>query len=296
MGRHRHAATARRIRQLFTSGLSSTRRAILFAEIEQCDACASVYRRYHTLEMALTGRSEGLSPFANERLREGLLSGVTEEVAPDARRGWGLKLGLAGAGALAAVLVLMLALPQASLAPHRVPVSGRDSFRPAEYIAAKGYPANALSDVGIRVFQVAKSGDTVSENRVLSIHDILTFTYTFAKPHRGYLALFGVQQTGDVLWYYPDYGGDASIPIEGDTIDEPLGDGIDLSVNHYPGWLRIVALFSETPIDVAAIEGSIEMLRSSGGDPIESLRALPDNRYGTSSVQYTVLLDIGGEK
>jgi hypothetical protein len=296
MGRHRHAETERRIRQLFTSGLNPTRRAFLFADIEQCDKCAGVYRRYHCLEMALTGTTDGLSPFANERLRETILSAVAEDVVPELRRGWILKLGLVGATAFAAAFVLIIALSPGSRATHRVPVSSRTPFRPVEYIAAKGFPPNALSDVGIRVFQVAESGDTVSENRTLSIHHILTFTYTFAKPHQGYLALFGVQETGDIRWYYPDYGGNASIPIEGDAIDEPLGDGIDLSVNHSPGWLRIVALFSESPIDATAIEGSIEMLRASGGDPIETLRALPDNRYGTSSVQYSLMVEIRSER
>ena len=39
--------------------------------------------------------------------------------------------------------------------------------------------------------------------------------------------LFGLQEASDeILWYYPDFGQGESIPIVGDRVDEPLGDGI----------------------------------------------------------------------
>ena len=201
-------------------------------------------------------------------------------------------VGAAAMAAGGAMVLLLLTLPPH--ADHRTPIPEHAGLAPVPVLAAKGHPADDIADIGIRVFQVARSGDRVEEKNEVTPDDILTFTYTFAKPHDGYLALFGVQKSGAVRWYYPDYGEEKSIEIKGDRVDEPLGDGIDLSVNHVPGWLCIVAVFSEHPIDVETVENGIEQVQSSS-----SVAELPSlvlrEKLGANSLQYSVTMEIEEE-
>ncbi len=294
METHRHRSTERRIDALFTAGLSPAKRTRLLAEVEGCDACAGYYGRYQLLEDVLTGTAEGVSPFVRERVLEGALAATSAENPGTVTVHWGRWSTIGATAVAAAGVVILLLLP---LDPHlssRTPLPENTGLVPAPVLAAKGYPADATADIGIRVFQVAKSGNRVDEKSAVALEDILTFTYTFATPHDGYLALFGFQETGEVHWYYPDYEEGKSIRIKGDKVDEPLGDGFDLSVNHTPGWLRIVAIFSDQPIDVAAVESGVDELRR-GGDGAELSNVFPLEKFGATRLQYSVIMEIEKE-
>jgi hypothetical protein len=291
MGAHSHAATQERIERLFTRGLSHAVRAELIREVEGCETCGAYYRRLHVLEAALTGSAAGLSHFARERVRDAVLDAVAPE--KQTRKSLlGLKWALVGtAAAVSAVLALTLLQPTRERS-HRTTLSESARLAPIELVAAKGHPKKETADVGIRLFKVSKAGDAVTEDSSLLLNDIITFTYTYAKSHDGYLALFGIQETGEVRWYYPDYGENKTFKIQGNRVDEPLEDGIDLSINHEPGWLRVVALFSERPVDVSAIESSISLLDKNKGNEQNNLTPLPDAEYGTQTIQYSVIVDI----
>ena len=293
MEAHVHRKTQKRIERLFTCGLSRASRDVLFREIDGCEGCGKYYRRYHQLESALTGSFAGTSHFAKERVLDAVIGAVTgaeepQEFTPPVGGRWAL-LGAVGVVAAALVLIFWLRVPDRF---DRVSISESAELAPVETIAVKGYPAREVADVGIRLFKVSGEGNQVAEKNELFLNDIITFTYTFAKPHAGYLALFGIQNNGEVRWYYPDYGQEESVRIEGDKIDEPLKDGIVLSKNHEPGWLRIVALFSDHPVEVSAIEASVSNLEEKS--ELKSLTPLSDTEYGVHSIQYSVMVKIEG--
>jgi hypothetical protein len=189
----------------------------------------------------------------------------------------------------------MVLLPGSTPNPHRRAIPDEAAFSPAPVIAAKGHPMREAANIGIRVFQVSRLGEQVTETRALSADDVLAFTYTFAEERPGYLALFGIQEGGEVLWYYPECGQPRSIPIKGGVVDEPLQEGIDLAVNHRPGWLRITALFSDEPIEVDAVEEAVETLRRRG-DELNPSNPFPEAEYATLKGQYSVKVKIKGKR
>ena len=292
MGVHLHYVTQRRIKRLFTNGMSTPKRAKLLGDVSTCEHCGALFRRYQRLENALT-RDDVISRLARERVKDAVLYEIVttrESAQPQTALTRGMKWAFAVSGT-AGVLLLSLYLLLPSLPPKdHTPLSNAVSITPAPLIAAKGARQSDNSDIGIRVFQVSRDGEHVSESDAITLKDILTFTYTYAKSPNGYLALFGIQEHGEVRWYYPSYDKDRSLQIEGDKIDEPLKDGIDLAVNHTPGWLRIVAIFSEHPIDVQQIEKAVS--KAENRDIIKKLEPLAFSSSDSDMRQYSVMIRI----
>ena len=260
MGIHFHFLTQNRIKRLFINGLPPEQHNRLLKTASTCRECGLVYRRFQELENALTN-DVVVSHFARSRVKAAIVQHFvhkqSEPVHPTKPL---LRWATAGAAIVCGILLTLLLLPADEL-EHRTPIPPAASLGPAPILTAKGSQHHDITDIGIRVFQVNRAGTKIDEPPSLSTGDILTFTYTYAKPLPGYLALFGIQAEGDIRWYYPDYDGKRSIEIKGDKIDEPLEDGIDLSVNHTPGWLRITALFSTNPIEVDAIEKTVSQAK-----------------------------------
>jgi hypothetical protein len=87
--------------------------------------------------------------------------------------------------------------------------------------------------------------------------DYLAFAYTnSSKAELRYLILFGVDERGDIYWYYPAHEkrdeNPCSISVRQTHEETPLPD----EVQHHllPGQLKIWALFSKTPLCVSSIE------------------------------------------
>jgi hypothetical protein len=196
---------------------------------------------------------------------------------------------VAGALALAALLVVSIPTGPSS---HRVALSNIDTAALQELVP-RGASRPGVSYVGIRVFQVMSKKVGFRETPGVDIDDVITFTYTYTKGEAGYLMVFGLQEAALPLWYYPDYGDERSIPIRGDRVDEPLGDGIVLSVNHKAGRLRIVSLFSEMPIHREAVEAAVERLRQ-GGRLLDENAPLALDDGGKEAIEYSIVLRIGG--
>lgn len=269
----------------------------LRAELERCASCAEYYRRHQNLESQLCGVRERQTPFALERVEDALFESIDATSGPSVpihRRQSIVRLA-----ALVTVFLVVLAavflrgtwtVPEThrlSLAPDAalIPVSN------AVELTARGTEEKNIAGVGIRVFAVAPSDEKVKEKTELHLDDIITFTYTRIDRKKGYLTLFGLQPGGDLLWYYPDYAEEQSLGIQGDKVDEPLGDGFKLAVNHRRGLLRIVSLFTERPIEKEEIESTIEKL----GDLSEHIKS-PDgiswNVQSTPVVEHSILLEI----
>jgi hypothetical protein len=287
-----HRRLRRLIHRLFTVGVSSAARQRLFASLETCKELGDEYHQYQRVESALCNTDAPYTALAIERVGHALLDEWQGALTPASSRlrRWRIPALLTGGLGIGAALLLVVMLWPWRESDRRV--LDRDiGFSPVSLTAKGVYPGSAESQIGVRVFEVSTSGQRVWEEKKLNIADIITFTYTRVKKNSGYLALFGVQETGEIRWYYPDYGERKSIPIQGDRVDEPLGDGIALAVNHRPGWLRVVALFSDTPIEVEAIEAAVQALRSR---PDGLRKLLPLSLAGAPRHlrQYTTMVEI----
>jgi hypothetical protein len=270
----RHERERRLIAQSFGGGLSASRWRQLKGHLDDCDSCRALYEQHQRLERMLCHGDEAAvdrpTVFQLERNEAVILAGVASGEAPPRRLpAWAAVIPVIVATAAAALL--MIGAPMES---DRVPLAGGARFADVELrdqLQARG-GRYAESPVGVRLFRVVeakRSGEVVEAaagrgSSALAIDDIITFSYTSATdaatPHR-YLTLVGVQSDG-LRWYYPGYGDDEqqSVGIESGVVDEPLGDGIRLSVHHRPGALRIYALFSPEPLAKQAVARELEAL------------------------------------
>jgi hypothetical protein len=89
----------------------------------------------------------------------------------------------------------------------------------------------------------------------------LTLTHTQGFP---YLLVIGVldDTRGELhhTWYHPVPPTGAAGPAPQDVVAEPLGESVRLSVNHRPGRLRLVALFSQEPFTAGQVLPWLETL------------------------------------
>ncbi len=77
-------------------------------------------------------------------------------------------------------------------------------------------------------------------------------------PYR-YAMIFGFDDRGEIYWYYPAYTDAAEDPV---SIPAPASDqpiALEEAVRHrlHPGWLRVVGLFSRSPLDVRSVEATV---------------------------------------
>ena len=294
MAMHVHRLTRARIRRLFTTSPTPHARWKVFDAVRECPACARYYTQYQAAESALTGTDDPYTVFSIERTRAALFAHLdNSDIAPSSSKR-PIRIVAPAAVAAAALAALFVLLP-AGPTPDRAPVPSGAVMSPVTLTARGGYPPKDEADAGIRVFRVTEGGNAVDEGHALSIHDIITFTYTQVRRPGGSLALFGIQDTGDIRWYYPGYDGNKGIPIEGDKVDEPLKDGISLAVNHTPGALRITAVFSPTPLTKSDIEQAVSKLRAGPGK-LEDLTPLAFTEFNAPTIQHSVIVDIGAGK
>ncbi len=247
LGVHSHFFTHRLIHRMFSRGISDTHRRRTIREAESCDRCKRVLRRYYEAEAAVYSNDVVAAP-AVERMARSIVA-LVPEIEKPSRNGLVRTAGLAAT--LSAAICLTWLLTYWNPPDQRIAL--QKGWAAAE-ITPRGGAPNNTADFGIRVFSVEKEPSEVQKSEGLPLDGIITFTYTKAIAEAGYLALFSMQKDGDVIWYYPDFGEPLSVPIEGDKIDEPLGDGFKVSVNHRPGPVRIVALFSARALSTSAIE------------------------------------------
>jgi hypothetical protein len=294
MGPHLHLMTQRKIRLLFEGKLPPKARTNLLKSVDRCPACAEYYARHQKLESALCGTDEPFTVFSMERTKKALFATLAEKTAPKKESSAFPRI-LAPAAIVAAAAVLAVFLFPGKPALDRTPITPSAVISPVTLVARGGFPQKAQADAGIRVFRVSKDAAHVSEGGDLFIDDTITFTYTYVNESGGALALFGIQNTGEIRWYYPGYNEKMSIPIEGDKVDEPLKDGILLAVNHRPGRLRIIALFTEEPLSTEEIEAATAAMRK---DPelIASPTPITFEKSDTPPLQYSVMVEIGASR
>ena len=152
------------------------------------------------------------------------------------------------ATALAAGLVafwVTAQVPKAVGGPSSFAARGTAAFNPDQWVSFQAFRPRHGGTSYVRVIDSIRQDDRL----VFSVRNGVRGPYRF-------LMILGVQDTGDIFWYYPAYDdpGDnpQSVRVEPSDNGQPLGEEIRHALTSGP--LRIVALFSEQPFDVAAIE------------------------------------------
>jgi hypothetical protein len=142
---------------------------------------------------------------------------------------------------------------------------------PAGEFTARGGGSTNVADrwVSLEVFRT-RTGEPGYQQVEgdLARGDALLFSVTNRpeSPYR-FAMILAFDEEGEIFWYYPAYTDQAtnptSIPIPASARPQPL----DEAVRHglHPGWLRVVGLFSEEPLDVHGVERVVEeALRDDG--------------------------------
>ena len=289
MKRHSHTQTQRHISRLFDGELDGQKTLQLWETLSQCTSCATLYARYHSLESILSQQDDAATRLSIERTAKTVIYTVRKQKAtathPILKRFAVVLLPL-----IAATAALWLLMP-ASPNSHRISRT-EIKYEGARELAPRAAASFGPSHAGIRIFIIPSEGEDVSEPSTLVINDIISFTYTQTQTRGGYLMILGLQKNETTpLWYYPDYGKDRSIPIRGETVDTPLGDGIRLAINHHKGPLRIVALFSDMPVSTTVVESAASKLRQQG-NLLDINEPLPLKAFGVTATEYSVVLNI----
>lgn len=89
----------------------------------------------------------------------------------------------------------------------------------------------------------------------------LKLAYSDASSDLEYVAVFGVDHRGELLWYGPSPASPGAVRVEHALAPTSLGESIRLDVNHAVGEVRVHAIFSTRPIDYDKLEEVIEAQR-----------------------------------
>lgn len=289
MSVHLHALTRRSTRQYLSGELDLAAGRRLFGQLARCPACSAQCEQLFATEAAMSAKTaHGVPLLALQRVEKAVLEGTVDaepasmaEPTPRVRR-W-IPIGALATG-LATAAALLLLFVHTSTDDDRVKIG---EFSATE-LRPRGPAVSSSADVGLRLFRVQSATEFVERTK-LGIDDVVTFSYTNTDKNISYLTLVGVQPSGQLRWYYPSYGEDTSVAIRPDVVDEPLGDGFDLSVNHSPGNLLVIGIFSAEPIAVDKLKLAIEAVVPDDGI-IDKLPLLDIPQHAVQ--QHLVLVEI----
>ena len=92
-----------------------------------------------------------------------------------------------------------------------------------------------------------------------------------------YAFLFGIDGQGRIKWYLPRPEDGQSLAIPPGWVDHPVGHGLRVAVNHEPGPLLLVGLFSAAPLRVDEVRQRVQG-RSIDGETIQELWPAVESR------------------
>lgn len=234
----------------------------LFEHLRGCDRCAARYDRVMSVARALRPPSD--EPSGEE------LATIGDSIAartPRPRRRATLFQALAGAGMLvaAATAAVVLMVPAPLPSDEEVQPRGRA----------------ATFDADLRAYCLRQQGDTVSVVAVsdavhgdlrCAVTDAVQFAYRLRSPATAFLAIVGTDEDGRLHPYQPRPPGDRAQAVFATDREQVLAGSVRLGVNHRPGKVRIVALFSASPLTLQQVEAALA--RASDGEPSQPLRLL----------------------
>jgi hypothetical protein len=94
-----------------------------------------------------------------------------------------------------------------------------------------------------------------------SLRGELQFALTNLTDEYPFLYVFGLDENGRRLWYFPAPDEGQSLAVPTGVRETLLGESIVLCVNHRPGRARVVAVFSTAPLTDEDISPAVRALR-----------------------------------
>ena len=180
--------------------------------------------------------------------------------------GWKMAVGPLTVATLIGVLALTQASRSRSLTPPPpAPSVKKKRMRPpAAQLWVHATRRNETTPDPVRL--VAELPD--DETQEISLQDSIQFGYRVRGPR--YAVILGVDEAGGVHYYYPTDV--ALLPTaRADSASEEtlVRPAVDLAAKHRAGLLRIVGLFSTTPIDPSQLAQAIQAVSA---DLVEARR------------------------
>lgn len=277
-------------------------RRTLARHLEWSEKDREAYHRLARLFCAMEGLSRPEAPSLARAQHRRILEAVQQQVAAaEERRGPGLLLREALALTLLALIVI------AGLLWVDLPTPAPD---PSFQVRSSGAPVARRSLVGLKAFCIDRRGKIVPPDRPegstrapdasCKLGDELQLTVTHSGSAYPYLIVIGLDDEGRRLWYFPVPPTGRSGRAPRDVVDEPLGEAIRLRVNHRPGDVRILAVFSRSPLPARRVFGwlgtldrgdsaeeLVDWLAATEGDPQAQIPQVPQVHSSTAMTTMT---------
>jgi hypothetical protein len=215
--------------------------------VAACEACAHKWDLLCEGERAFE-RTDGLSSRALAQLEQRVMTAHAARPQP-ATVAWWKRLWMAAPVLAAGAGLLWFNLP------------GTPSFQ------ARGNAPLAHASARVRVMCVGGSGvrgDVLSDAKgpgVLhcDLEDVLGFALTVDEtgPWK-YVFVVGSQGPGQVRWYHPRPEERESVKLPDQPVTDQPMPSVRLTVNHQPGNARVLAIFSQEPLSVSAVEEALK--------------------------------------
>jgi hypothetical protein len=269
-------------RRLAPEGLTGREAEALRTHLRECNECRRKYERRMLMLRAAAGKgmAQTLGVESRALMQETLhrLGLAHEQPRHEGLPTWARWVW----GTVAALALLVLVFPP----------SGQNQRGVApdfSYLQSRG-TLDELPDVGLGLSGVDDRGleYEVVESQGVCLEDALRFYITSRNPDIRFYFLFGLQPTGEVLWYFPlpEEGSSYSIP-DGEELVKMVPFEIDLPKRHAPGPLTVVALFSAEPLLFSAVSARVNELRNAHGRKMEA-GSLVDELAGLSGLDVRV--------
>jgi len=178
---------------------------------------------------------------------------------------------------LVAAAALMVVLPLSNRG-----ATGEDS----SFVARGGAEIDPSRWISLEVFHPqGTAGSYVPVQDAVQADEPLVFSVKNNRqsPYR-FMMVLGIQSTGATYWYYPAYTepgqNPKSVSVAASQETQNLGEEIRHKLS--PGWLRIVGIFSERPLDVQTIERLVAQTMAERGG-VEKIDTLPIENVGQLS-------------
>lgn len=231
-------------RQFESNDLPTEEWEAMRTHVRDCGECRAFYDRHVDLESALAADDVASSP----RMKRIHARTAQQLRAPHRGRRPALAV-VAPLLAIAAAAVLYVAVRPSSdpdmLTPRGLEQPGSKPVVSVYYLSSEGQPQRLTG--------------RLPKGRPL----LFAYTNMSDSPYR-HLAIAGVDSSGRAHWYYPAYE-HADVPelrsigIKQGVADRQLEEQV--TSEHALGSLEICALFTETPLDVKAVDVALEKER-----------------------------------
>lgn len=283
------------------AGLGGERVLEVQRHIASCDACRGRFDELAVADRALLGRDEDGRPGDFEReFRDASVMGAidalleeeqglfeeqsTEQSGADggaevvelpgrSSRWQRLAMPLAAAAALLLIAGagVWISSDVDPLAGGDQPGVGSDQFQPRT--ASPPARSSDYRKPSIELFCARDVGDDVQfQGSADAPFGLLScpkdsrikFGYQSTDPKLRHAAFFGVDRAGTIYWYGPSPAREESWQIQSRPEITPVGETVELGVNHAVGDVRVYGLFSPEPIDFDEMDRMLSRADESG--------------------------------